>query len=666
MSAGAGGTAQAQTPPADQTTILGFFAALHGDRAGYLPILTGTRCSARLSAVRERLYPWPAAAPALVGYVAQEVAAGREVYAGAHLLQDKTKGRKRDEHNAAPIAVLWADVDHDRLPASAPPPTYIVESSPGRWQAYWHLTEAIAPDRAEELNRRLAIATNADGSGWDLGQVLRIPGTPNRKHAGLPQVRVLHEGGEPYHPEVLEHVLPPAPPRPQRPRRDTTCRPGDDAVAGGIPPVCLEPGALAVWQGQAPKTKPNGEVDRSASLMKIGRVLFDAGATRATIEAALTERDAALGYEKYTGRSDAREQYARIVDELERQGRTPRILRSPTSNSEQPGVGDADANDPCASVRDDVAALRAEVAQLRKENDELRAEVGRLRKENSVIVATATNPNLKAEAVTALRLVANVAHRRDKGEQPDAEGFIRVSAADLGEDWEPRSDDPVLTPIRGRSTVNRHLQNLDAAGLLERKVRPETIEVIVRDPATKRPVLDPATGKPKRDRLRVQANWIRITGDSVTEMLDPFARYRPAADADQASARKTHGGKREKRESITCPHCGCDDLQCRECGALVNETAPSPGAGPFQDETVENDPPDTYSVDRRTPFQDETRCPDPDDPFPDDDAPPRDRQSASRSPDPDAPWASAWLAGMELPDAPPLDHRTDVAYAARR
>jgi putative DNA primase/helicase len=59
--------------------------------------------------------------------------------------------------------------------------------------------------------------------------------------------------------------------------------------------------------------------------MKIGRVLYDAGAARSTLVAALAERDASLGYEKYTNRSDADEQYERIADVLESEGRNPRL-----------------------------------------------------------------------------------------------------------------------------------------------------------------------------------------------------------------------------------------------------------------------------------------------------------------------------------------------------
>lgn len=93
----------------------------------------------------------------------------------------------------------------------------------------------------------------------------------------------------------------------------------------GEPPVALSKAGMVVWHGEDPKLKDDGSLDRSGSLMKIGRVLYDAGANRPVVEAALEERDWTLGWNKYTSRPDARERYAEIVDELEKTGRNPKI-----------------------------------------------------------------------------------------------------------------------------------------------------------------------------------------------------------------------------------------------------------------------------------------------------------------------------------------------------
>jgi hypothetical protein len=98
------------------------------------------------------------------------------------------------------------------------------------------------------------------------------------------------------------------------------------ASAGG-PPVELGREALRVWHGEKPKIKHDGQLDRSGSLLKIGRAIFDAGATRPAIVAALAERDEALGWRKYVGRGDAEQRYNELVDELERNGRNTQQVR---------------------------------------------------------------------------------------------------------------------------------------------------------------------------------------------------------------------------------------------------------------------------------------------------------------------------------------------------
>jgi putative DNA primase/helicase len=117
-------------------------------------------------------------------------------------------------------------------------------------------------------------------------------------------------------PEVIDQAIPELP-------KDIPNTNGGRSTAE--PPVELMPEALKVWRGEKPKAKHTGEIDRSGSLVKVGRILYDAGATRSALVAALAERDEALGWRKYTGRADADIRYHEIVDELERNGRNGRV-----------------------------------------------------------------------------------------------------------------------------------------------------------------------------------------------------------------------------------------------------------------------------------------------------------------------------------------------------
>lgn len=105
----------------------------------------------------------------------------------------ETKKRRKDNVKVCPT--IWADLDEcppDRLQVQ---PSIVVESSPGRYQALWSLAHPMSGATAEDIAKRLAYFHAEDGcdrSGWDLTQLLRVPGTPNYKYSGSPLVRLVH------------------------------------------------------------------------------------------------------------------------------------------------------------------------------------------------------------------------------------------------------------------------------------------------------------------------------------------------------------------------------------------------------------------------------------------------------------------------------------------
>ena len=123
--------------------------------------------------------------------------------------------RGRRIEDVLPSVWLWADLDEVHPTAAAKLgflPTVAVESSPGRYQALWRLTREVSPGNLERLNRGLTYALDADRGGWDLTQVLRIPGTRNFKYPEAPLVKLMwHKPELEYDPkyiwrEVKKHV----------------------------------------------------------------------------------------------------------------------------------------------------------------------------------------------------------------------------------------------------------------------------------------------------------------------------------------------------------------------------------------------------------------------------------------------------------------------------
>jgi hypothetical protein len=278
-----------------------------GGERGLLSVWTGLRDERGgipRETIKDAVFNFPKAAALAAEWALERAAEGREVYFCAHLL-DKPR---RIKENAASVIALWGDLDGAPIPNGELKPTAVVESSPGRYHAYWRLTDAIPPETAERLNARLAHKIGADPSGFDLTQLLRVPETTNYKYEGRPLVRVLGvEGERAYSPAALDELLPDL----EEPEADYA--PGDAEE----PPVVLTPEALKVYRGERPKLKEDGTVDRSATLIKIARELYEAGANRQTVITAIAERDRTLGYKKYTGNRDGgRKEYERLFAKL--------------------------------------------------------------------------------------------------------------------------------------------------------------------------------------------------------------------------------------------------------------------------------------------------------------------------------------------------------------
>lgn len=94
-------------------------------------------------------------------------------------------GTRRVEAQAVLYWILYADLDYGHIPDSVPLPTVTLLTSPEKRQAVWRLHKPTGRETATDLSRRLAHPCGADLSGWDATQVLRLPGLPNHKYAGV-------------------------------------------------------------------------------------------------------------------------------------------------------------------------------------------------------------------------------------------------------------------------------------------------------------------------------------------------------------------------------------------------------------------------------------------------------------------------------------------------
>lgn len=102
--------------------------------------------------------------------------------------KDGSTNIRRIPENALTSHVVYQDSDTCPQNKFRIVPSVHVESSAGKWQDYWVLTEAVSASRAADASRRIAIAHRQDGSdpsSWSANKFLRLLGT-NTRH-GFPE-----------------------------------------------------------------------------------------------------------------------------------------------------------------------------------------------------------------------------------------------------------------------------------------------------------------------------------------------------------------------------------------------------------------------------------------------------------------------------------------------
>ena len=178
----------------DRRKLETFFKLIFGKHTGYI-------CIAHKPAtggMNENYFVYPDELPRMLEHV-ETFSVDNDVYFCPQLLGT----RKRNKNNVQTCTTLWGDLDTCPPEVLLVEPTVLVESSHKRYQAYWVLEKPITAEQAEDLSRRIAYYHEDDGadkSGWDLSQLLRVPGTPNLKYDDNQIVKVVSANQKFYRP----------------------------------------------------------------------------------------------------------------------------------------------------------------------------------------------------------------------------------------------------------------------------------------------------------------------------------------------------------------------------------------------------------------------------------------------------------------------------------
>lgn len=149
----------------------------------------------------ERSFQWPEGLDNIKAYIKESNTQGYDLYWCPTVLTQ----RQRVKENIPTISVLYADLDevNPNTIQDYLKPSVAWESSPNRFAAVWFLDKPLPARQGEEINKGLTYLLNADRGGWDLTQVLRIPGTRNFKYEGNPKGKLLWYNEKTIDPQVI-------------------------------------------------------------------------------------------------------------------------------------------------------------------------------------------------------------------------------------------------------------------------------------------------------------------------------------------------------------------------------------------------------------------------------------------------------------------------------
>jgi len=165
---------------------LNIIFSVWGKRKGY--VFTPTK-NPKTNEWGEQSFEWPKEKRKVEKWVIKSESQGYNIYWCPTLFEQPI--RKKEYIKG--VQCLWADLDevNPKKIGHKLKPHLAYETSPKRFQCLWYLDQDYKPDEAETINRNITYHIQADKGGWDLTQVLRIPGFRNFKYRNGPEGKIL-------------------------------------------------------------------------------------------------------------------------------------------------------------------------------------------------------------------------------------------------------------------------------------------------------------------------------------------------------------------------------------------------------------------------------------------------------------------------------------------
>jgi len=128
--------------------------------------------------------------------------------AGVYLCINETNGKARTAKDIVKVRAVFADCDECPIdPVWQYEPSMVVESSPGKYHAYWFTTDTPI-DGFAQLQKSIIAKFGSDPKVFDLPRVLRVPGFEHRKSTPFLS-RIIHYTGQQFAFDYLTDLFPP-------------------------------------------------------------------------------------------------------------------------------------------------------------------------------------------------------------------------------------------------------------------------------------------------------------------------------------------------------------------------------------------------------------------------------------------------------------------------
>jgi hypothetical protein len=148
----------------------------------------------------QRIVQWETVIePRYLGWLAQENAAGANIYVAANPL--RSDSTRRTKECIASVRHLYLDLDTDgetrlsslRASDAVPPPNAVLSTSLGKYQILWRV-DGFTLEQQESALKLLAVTFGGDPACTDCNRVLRLPGFLNCKYDPAYAVTVEYPG----------------------------------------------------------------------------------------------------------------------------------------------------------------------------------------------------------------------------------------------------------------------------------------------------------------------------------------------------------------------------------------------------------------------------------------------------------------------------------------